>query len=103
MLKAVVFDMDGLLIDSQPFWQTAQLEILPGLGVPITRQDTIATTGMRVDQIVQMCYAKFPSRDASCDEVCQQIVERVIELVLEHKPAMPGLGHSHWWLFALVR
>lgn len=94
MLEAVVFDMDGLLIDSQPFWQTAQLEILPGLGVPISRQDTIDTTGMRVDQIVQMCYAKFPWTEVSQEQVCDQIVERVIELVREHKPAMPGLQHA---------
>lgn len=94
MLEAVVFDMDGLLIDSQPFWQTAQLEILPALGVPLTRQDTIDTTGMRVDQIVRSCYTKFPWTGASCDEVCEQIVERVIDLVRQHKPAMPGLQHA---------
>lgn len=94
MIKAVVFDMDGLLIDSQPFWQTAQLEILPRLGVSISRQDTIDTTGMRVDQIVKMCYVKFPRTGVSCEEVCEQIVERVIALVREHKPAMPGLQHA---------
>ncbi len=94
MLQAVVFDMDGLLIDSQPFWQTAQLEVLRGLDVPITRQDTIDTTGMRIDQIVNMCYAKFPWSGSSCEEVCDRIVNRVIDLVSEHKPAMPGLQHA---------
>lgn len=94
MLEAVVFDMDGLLIDSQRFWQTAQLEVLPALGVPLTLQDTIETTGMRIDQIVQMCYAKFPWTKVSSEHVCAQIVDRVIELVREHKPAMPGLRHA---------
>ncbi len=27
MLQAAVFDMDGLLVDSEPFWQRAQVEI----------------------------------------------------------------------------
>lgn len=94
MIKAVVFDLDGLMIDSQPFWQQAQLEILPQLGVPITRQDTIDTTGMRVDQIVERCYAKSPWDSVSCDEVCHRILNRAIELVREHKPAMPGLNHA---------
>jgi hypothetical protein len=31
MIKAAVFDMDGSMIDSQPYWQTAQLEILPNV------------------------------------------------------------------------
>ncbi|MCA9135817.1 MAG: hexitol phosphatase HxpB [Planctomycetales bacterium] len=94
MIEAVVFDMDGLMIDSQPFWQTAQLEILPQVGVPITRQDTIDTTGMRVDQIVQECYRKTPWKNVSCDQVCGQIIDRVIELVRQHRPAMPGLNHA---------
>jgi sugar-phosphatase len=94
MIEAVVFDMDGLMIDSQPYWQTAQLEILPRLGVPITRQDTIETTGMRIDHIVRMCYAKSPWDSVSVDEVCNRILNRVTELVQQHKPAMPGLNHA---------
>ncbi len=94
MIKAVVLDMDGLMIDSQPFWQTTQLEIFPQLGVPITRQDTIDTTGMRVDEIVQLCYAKSPWDSVSKAEVCDRIVARVIELVDQHKPVMPGLNHA---------
>lgn len=94
MIEAVVFDMDGLMIDSQPYWQTAQLEILPQLGVPITRQNTIDTTGMRIDHIVQNCFAEPPWDSVSCDEVCNRILNRVTELVQKHKPAMPGLHHA---------
>ena len=94
MHEAVVFDMDGLMIDSQPYWQTAQLEILPQLGVPTTRQDTIDTTGMRIDRIVQMCYAQSPWNGVSCEEVCNRILKRVTELVQQHRPTMPGLNHT---------
>lgn len=94
MMKAVVFDLDGLMIDSQPFWQAAQLEVFPQVGASITRQDTVDTTGMRVNEIVQMCYARSPWDSISCDEVSDLIIKRVTELVKEHKPAMPGLSHA---------
>jgi len=94
MIEAAVFDMDGLMIDSQPYWQEAQLEVFAQVGVAITRQDTIATTGMRVDEIVQKCYEKSPWDSVSREDICNRIVDRVIELVDRHKPAMRGLRHS---------
>lgn len=36
MIEAVVLDMGGLMIDSQPYWEDAQLEVLSRVGVPIT-------------------------------------------------------------------
>ena len=94
MLKAVVFDMDGLMIDSQPYWQQAQLDIFQQLGVPITRQDTMNTTGMRVDHIVQQCYEQSPWESMTPDEVCCRIIDRVTEFVQRDKPAMPGLEQA---------
>lgn len=94
MIRAAVFDMDGLMIDSQPYWQDAQLQILQPLGVPITRQDTIDTTGMRIDDIVRDCFASSPWEGPSQTEVNNRITQRVIELVEEHQPVMPGLQHA---------
>jgi sugar-phosphatase len=49
---------------------------------------------MRIDQIVQACYAASPWDSLSREEVCDLILNRVIELVRKHKPAMPGLKHA---------
>ncbi|WP_261817334.1 hexitol phosphatase HxpB [Vibrio gallicus] len=91
MLQAVIFDMDGLMVDSEPFWQQAQLEIFPLYNVSITHQDTINTTGVRIDNIVEGYYAKQPWTGATQAQVCSQISARVIELIELNKPAMPGL------------
>ncbi len=53
MLSAAIFDMDGLLVDSEPFWQRAQIDVLTELGVSISLQDTRDTTGVRIDEIVK--------------------------------------------------
>ncbi|MFC1503669.1 hypothetical protein ACFL53_04940 [Pseudomonadota bacterium] len=45
MLQAAVFDMDGLLVDSEPFWQQAQVEVFSSLGVIIEQKETLQTMG----------------------------------------------------------
>ena len=38
---AILFDMDGVLIDSEPFWREAQLEVYASLGKTFTEQDCV--------------------------------------------------------------
>ncbi len=47
-----VFDMDGVLIESEPFWRTAQIEVLANYGASATVEDCIEhTMGKRLDDI----------------------------------------------------
>lgn len=39
MLRAVIFDLDGLLVDSNPLHYRAWGEILRGIGLPLTWED----------------------------------------------------------------
>ena len=59
-MQAVIFDMDGVLVDSEPLWRRAQLEIFQPLGVPIEEKHTIATTGVRIDVIVENYFRQYP-------------------------------------------
>ncbi len=49
MVQAVIFDMDGLLLDSEDFWQQAEFETFSALGVPLKLADTAKTVGWRCD------------------------------------------------------
>jgi phosphoglycolate phosphatase-like HAD superfamily hydrolase len=40
-IHAAIFDMDGLLIDSEPLWDQAELEVIESLGVDISRRDEL--------------------------------------------------------------
>jgi sugar-phosphatase len=89
-LEATVFDMDGLLIDSEVLWHEAELEILGGLGVPIERDDARTTKGMFVAQVVEHWHSVSPWATPSLTAVTESIVERVGQLVESKGELMPG-------------
>ncbi|ODP97045.1 2-deoxyglucose-6-phosphatase [Salinivibrio sp. SS3] len=94
MLSAAIFDMDGLLVDSEPFWQRAQIDVLSELGVSISLQDTRDTTGVRIDEIVKYYARTQPWQGSSNADVQARIVDRVVELVKDEKPMMPGVKEA---------
>ncbi len=45
-LNTVIFDMDGLLIDSEPYWQKAGMETLREFNVSLSPIQYHHTTGL---------------------------------------------------------
>jgi mannitol-1-/sugar-/sorbitol-6-/2-deoxyglucose-6-phosphatase len=91
-IKAVVLDMDGLMVDSEPFWRQAELEVFPQYGVPLTMEQCIETTGIRIDEIAHLWFRRFPWEGATPDEVAQQIIQRVEGLVKEKAQPLSGVN-----------
>ncbi len=90
MSGAVIFDMDGLLLDSEDFWQQAEYEQFNALGVPLTPADTAKTLGWRCDYVVQYWYDQAPWTDITQAEVADLIINRVINLIIERGRLLPG-------------
>ncbi|MGH8981353.1 MAG: hexitol phosphatase HxpB [Acidimicrobiales bacterium] len=89
-----MFDMDGLLVDSEPLWHEAEVEILGGLGVPIAPDDCRHTKGMFVREVMAYWYARSPWLGPAPDEVAHRVVDRVIELVEEKGRLQPGVDRA---------
>jgi sugar-phosphatase len=89
---AAIFDMDGLLIDSEPLWDRAELDIFASLGVDITRRHELPDTlGLRIDQTVRMWFEALPWSGPDQQEVTQRIIARALALVEETRPLLPGV------------
>lgn len=94
-ILAAIFDMDGLLIDSEPLWDIAELEVISGLGVDVSRRSELPDTlGLRIDMVVDLWYAQQPWQGPSRAEVTTQIINRAIELVEERQPLLPGVREA---------
>ncbi|HFZ8996018.1 TPA: hexitol phosphatase HxpB [Citrobacter freundii] len=94
-ILAAIFDMDGLLIDSEPLWEQAELEVMSGLGVDVTRRHELPDTrGLRIDMVVELWYAQQPWNGPNRQQVTERIISRAISLVEETRPLLPGVREA---------
>ncbi|APG17760.1 2-deoxyglucose-6-phosphatase [Kosakonia radicincitans] len=94
-ILAAIFDMDGLLIDSEPLWDRAELEVVASLGVDINRRHELPDTlGLRIDMVVELWYAQQPWNGPDRKEVTERIIQRAISLVEEKRPLLPGVREA---------
>lgn len=88
--KAVIFDMDGLLIDTEPVWRRVQIEVFGRLGLHLTEEQCAAMMGVRIAEIVDEWYASRPWAGPGPSEVTGEIIEGVIRHVLDEGVPNPG-------------
>jgi sugar-phosphatase len=88
--EAAVFDMDGVLIDSEPYWRASEIEVFATLGLKLTEADCAATMGRRIDEVVAHWYTLHPWDGPGLDEVAARVVAGVIRRIRDSGRALPG-------------
>lgn len=99
-MKAAIFDMDGLLIDSEPLWQEAEISVFRSVGVPLTKELCRETVGVRLDEVVRHWYEKFPWHGESLEAIATQVLEEVSRLIVNRGELMPGVRETIEMLIA---
>lgn len=92
MIKAVIFDMDGLLIDSEPLWQESEIVVFNKVGLRLDHSMCLETMGLRVDAVVDYWYARHPWENVSNKEIENGIVDEVVERILLKATPQEGVA-----------
>lgn len=90
--RAVLWDMDGTLVDSEPLWGAALGEVATELGRPLTPEVREAITGTD-DRTTMRLLADHTGTDATEDELealRERIVARVAGLLEAEVPVLEG-------------
>ena len=86
-----MFDLDGLLVDSEPFWRQAEIEVFASVGLDLTEADVRQTMGLRIDDAVLHWWVRHPWTGATPVEVERRVTARVAELIEAEGAPMPGV------------
>ena len=90
MLNTVIFDMDGLLIDSEPLWQQAGMETLERFGAKLTLQQYYYSTGLRTPEWIDYWFNHFNIDRSNAAEAIKTIEEIAIKNIDKNGIAFPG-------------
>jgi len=95
-LQAVLFDLDGLLVDSEPLWFEAEGAVAARLGgSPWTGGDQQALLGGTLERTVRYLLDRG-SVDADPAEVARWLVDSMAGLITDRGLALlPGAGELH--------
>jgi sugar-phosphatase len=97
---AIIFDMDGVLIDSEPLWKIAMEHVFAAVGSKLTRKDFQKTVGLRLDEVIQFWHQHEGWTTVSPEEVEQQIVVKMQELIRATGSPLTGVIETLHYLRA---
>ncbi len=92
-LDTVIFDIDGLLIDSEPLWNEAATEVFKQYGITLTEQQYVTTTGLRTKEFVDQWFGYFGISKERAAEAERQIIASVLKKIEERGSVMKGVQH----------
>jgi mannitol-1-/sugar-/sorbitol-6-/2-deoxyglucose-6-phosphatase len=94
-ISAVILDMDGLLIDTEPVWRIAEASVFASLGIELSESDLLDSTGQTIAELVpswrQRPAGPHEGTELSDDEIADRVTDLVIEQVAAEGAPMPGV------------
>lgn len=86
-IKAVIFDMDGVIIDSEPLWRRAMVKGFNHFNMPVSEEDCRKTMGRRINEVVDLWVKYHSVTKFTSIEIETAIMDFLFELIeTEGKP-----------------
>ena len=90
-IKAVIFDMDGVIIDSEPLWRIIMIQSFTELGIPFSDEHCRITTGLRFKEVAHFWFIKHGITHISIDEFDELVITRLCDLITKEGKSMKGV------------
>lgn len=88
-IEAVIFDMDGVLVDSEEYWWQSRVEFASALGKTWTMDDQRAAMGRSTIEWAQVMQERL-ALDMTLDEIMAQVIALVLGRLEARLPVLPG-------------
>src|SRR5215510_12616366 len=90
-IKAIIFDMDGVIIDSEPLWRRAMIQSFNEIGIPFSDEECRMTTGLRFIEVAEFWFNKHGIKSMTTFEFDHMVISRLCELIINEGKLMHGV------------
>ncbi len=88
-VEAIIFDMDGILVDSEPYWEQCRVEFAAGYGKGWSTQDQHSTMGVSTVEWAHIMQTRL-GISTPIDDIIQAVRGCVLRKYGERLPILPG-------------
>ena len=86
---AIIFDMDGLLVDSEVIWYKAEKELIESRGRDYTEDVRENIIGKRLDEFMTYLHDHYQFTETVAD-LTEELIQRMLTLIANEVEARPG-------------
>lgn len=90
-IKAVIFDMDGVIIDSEPLWRRAMIQSFNEIGIPFSEEECRLTTGLRFIEVAEYWFTRHRIEHMTVFEFDHKVISHLCELIKAEGKLMQGV------------
>ena len=94
MITTVIFDMDGLLLDTEPLWGVSMLRVAEKHGIPITAERFKETTGLRIYEVTDHWAIHYPWEGNTPKQIADEILDDIIASSKKAATVLKGVEKS---------
>jgi sugar-phosphatase len=90
MIKAIIFDFDGIIIDYEPLWVEAEIDVFKSVNVELTAEMCRQTTGLNTHETIKHWFNVYHWSGKSVFQVYKEIMEAMQTLIFERADLKDG-------------
>ncbi len=97
-IKAIIFDMDGVLVNSEPIHERAEMEICREYGMEVDKKEWDGFRGKKLEDIFRYASNKYGKGDEPIEEMIERKIVRYLEIALEEIELISGAYDFLEWI-----
>lgn len=98
-VNTIFFDMDGVLIDSEPYWKRAEFEIFKKqFDISLSDKDLEESMGLKTTEVVELHAKKYKIESIDISFIGIEIEKNVVQQILQFGKPKEGIFELMEWV-----